>query len=200
MKRKIPSCLLSGLLFIGACKDFRNDQIAAGSEFKNQDSVAEVNNSGEHLKKQTDSLVPVNSPANDNGSDLKERIIQFAETLVGTPYRYGSTDPKVGFDCSGFITYVFNHFKISVPRSSIGFTDEGKAISESEAERGDIILFTGTNPQEKFVGHMGLIVSNDGDELKFIHSTSGKAMSVTITPLNDYYRTRLVGFRRLSLP
>ncbi|MER3464122.1 MAG: glycoside hydrolase, partial [Chitinophagaceae bacterium] len=50
---------------------------------------------------------------------LPDSIVSFSKTLIGTPYRYGSTDPKVGFDCSGFITYVFNHFSISVPRSSI---------------------------------------------------------------------------------
>ncbi|RYZ17153.1 MAG: peptidoglycan endopeptidase, partial [Chitinophagaceae bacterium] len=52
-------------------------------------------------------------------------LVSFARTLTGTPYVYGSTDPKVGFDCSGFITYVFNHFGIQVPRSSIDFTQVG---------------------------------------------------------------------------
>src|SRR4051794_35118480 len=39
-----------------------------------------------------------------------QEVITFAKTLIGTPYHYASTDPKVGFDCSGFITYVFHHF------------------------------------------------------------------------------------------
>ena len=41
-----------------------------------------------------------------------EELVDFAETLEGIPYKYGSTDPRTGFDCSGFITYVFNHFGI----------------------------------------------------------------------------------------
>jgi len=118
-------------------------------------------------------------------------LVSFAESLVGTRYVYASTNPKVGFDCSGFITYVFNHFGISVPRSSIDFTGVGKEILVSNAKRGDIILFTGTNPAEKFVGHMGIVVSNT-DSLRFIHSSSGKAMGVTITPLNKYYQGRFV--------
>jgi cell wall-associated NlpC family hydrolase len=120
-----------------------------------------------------------------------EQVMGFAETLMGIPYVYASINPKVGFDCSGFITYVFNHFNISVPRSSIDFTNVGKTIPVEEAKRGDIILFTGTNRLERHVGHMGLVVSND-NELKFIHSTSGKAMGVTITPLSDYYKSRFV--------
>ena len=118
-------------------------------------------------------------------------LVNFAETLIGTPYRYGSTNPAVGFDCSGFITYVFNHFYIKVPRSSIDFTNVGKEITVQSAKRGDIILFTGTDSTERFVGHMGIIVSNT-DTLRFIHSTSGKQYGVTITPLSNYYRGRFI--------
>jgi cell wall-associated NlpC family hydrolase len=120
-----------------------------------------------------------------------EEVVSFAKTLIGTPYVYGSTNPNVGFDCSGFITYVFNHFGIKVPRSSIDFTDEGRTIAEDSAKAGDLILFTGTNPAERHVGHMGIVVSNT-DTLEFIHSTSGKAMGVTITPLSKYYQSRFV--------
>lgn len=118
-------------------------------------------------------------------------LVNFAETLIGTPYRYGSTNPADGFDCSGFITYVFNHFHIKVPRSSIDFTNVGKEIPAQSAKRGDIILFTGTDSTERFVGHMGIIVSNT-DTLKFIHSTSGKQYGVTITPLSKYYQGRFM--------
>ena len=125
-----------------------------------------------------------------------DQLMTFAETLIGVPYVYASTDPKVGFDCSGFITYVFNHFKIRVPRSSVDFTNVGKTVPVEQAKRGDIVLFTGTNPEERHVGHMGLVVSNS-DTLRFIHSTSGKAMGVTITPLSTYYKTRFVKVIRI---
>jgi cell wall-associated NlpC family hydrolase len=118
------------------------------------------------------------------------QVVDFAKTLIGTPYHYASTDPKVGFDCSGFITYVFNHFKIIVPRSSIDFTNVGRTVAPDSAKAGDLILFTGTDSTEKFVGHMGLVVANDNKQLQFIHSTSGKKYGVTITPFNDYYHSR----------
>ena len=136
-----------------------------------------------------------------SGIDIKsatpDGLVDFAETLIGTPYVYASTNPKVGFDCSGFITYVFNHFNISVPRSSIDFTNVGKDIPVEAAKRGDIILFTGTNPAERHVGHMGLVTSNSDSTLQFIHSTSGKAKGVTITPLSSYYKSRFVKVIRL---
>lgn len=120
-----------------------------------------------------------------------QQVVAFAKTLMGTPYLYGSTDPAKGFDCSGFITYVFNHFNIAVPRSSVEFTNVGKEVEAAQAREGDLILFTGTDSTERFVGHMGIVVENT-DTLRFIHSTSGKQHGVTITPLNTYYQSRYV--------
>lgn len=129
------------------------------------------------------------------GETSPDQLLKFAETLEGIPYAWGSTNPAVGFDCSGFITYVFTNFKIQVPRSSIDFTNVGNTVPFEQAKRGDIILFSGTNSEDTHIGHMGLVVSNDEEGLHFIHATSGKAMSVAITKLNDQYKKR---FRRIS--
>lgn len=141
-----------------------------------------------------DSLTPISSIAVIQHTP--EEVVAFAKTLIGVPYLYGSTDPSLGFDCSGFITYVFHHFKIDVPRSSIDFTHLGKEINIPEAVTGDLILFTGTDSLEKFVGHMGIITDNT-DSLRFIHSTSGKKNAVTITALNEYYLQRFVKVIRI---
>jgi cell wall-associated NlpC family hydrolase len=122
-----------------------------------------------------------------------DSILAFARTLQGIPYYYASTDPAKGFDCSGFITYVFNHFGMSVPRSSVDFTDYGEEIPASEAKPGDLILFTGTDSTVRIVGHMGIVESNQNGTIHFIHSTSGKnGLGVVITPMERYYRSRFV--------
>lgn len=126
-----------------------------------------------------------------------EQLVDFAETLKGITYKYGSVDPQSGFDCSGFISYVFNHFGISVPRSSKDFTSVEREISLKQAKRGDIILFTGTDSTKRVVGHMGIITSPEGQSHEFIHSTSGKSYGVTITPLNKYYQGRFVKVIRI---
>ncbi len=132
------------------------------------------------------------------GGAQPDQIVSFAKTLMGTPYRYGSTDPSVGFDCSGFITHVFRNFKISVPRSSVEFTDVGKEVSLSDAKPGDLILFTGTDSTVTIVGHMGIIIEDAADGKKqFIHSSSGKANGVTISPVEGYYSTRFVKVVRI---
>lgn len=124
-------------------------------------------------------------------------LVAFAQTLIGIPYKYGSTDPKIGFDCSGFITYVFNHFDIAVPRSSVDFTNVGEEVSKIDSRPGDLILFTGTDSMVRKVGHMGIVTFSNPDTLFFIHSTSGKLNSVTVTPLNNYYQSRFVKIIRI---
>jgi cell wall-associated NlpC family hydrolase len=119
-----------------------------------------------------------------------EQVITFARSLKGIPYKYGSTDPAQGFDCSGFITFVFNHFGITVPRSSVDFTYVNKQIDLKDAKTGDLILFTGTDSTVRVAGHMGIIIAPPGQPLTFIHSTSGKTNGVTETPLNAYYQGR----------
>ena len=133
----------------------------------------------------------------NTGSTTPQQLLAYARTLQGIPYKYGSFDPKEGFDCSGFITYVFNHFGISVPRSSVDFTDVHRAIPLKEVKAGDLVLFTGTDSTIRVVGHMGIVVTPKGQPVEFIHSTSGKAWGVTITPLNSYYMGRFVKMVRI---
>lgn len=126
------------------------------------------------------------------GSVDPRELLSFSKTLIGIPYLYASTDPAKGFDCSGFITYVFSHFNIHVPRSSKDFTDKGTEVPLDHALPGDLILFTGTDSAETVVGHMGLVEGRRNDSLYFIHSTSGKAKGVVITAFGNYYAKRFV--------
>lgn len=125
------------------------------------------------------------------------QLLAYAQSLIGTPYKYASTNAAQGFDCSGFITHVFNHFNILVPRSSAGFTNYGKQVTATMAMPADLILFTGTDSSSKTVGHMGIITKNENGHIEFIHSTSGKAFGVTVTPLNKYYKQRFVKIIRV---
>ena len=127
-----------------------------------------------------------------------DSIIAFAQTLTGVPYLYASMDPLKGFDCSGFINYVFNRFGIMVPRSSRDFENFGKRVLLPEIKKGDLILFTGTDSTIKIIGHIGITISTEGEEIKFIHSTSGKAYGVTVSDLNQYYRNRFMKVIRLA--
>jgi cell wall-associated NlpC family hydrolase len=118
-------------------------------------------------------------------------LITFAQSLKGTPYKYACSDPMKGFDCSGFVKYVFNYFQIKVPRSSIDFTNFGKEIDLKHSEPGDIILFTGTDSGIRKVGHVG-IITQVSDTVTFIHSSSGKMPGVIETTMNPHYQKRFL--------
>jgi cell wall-associated NlpC family hydrolase len=129
----------------------------------------------------------------NTGKVNRDSLVAFAKSLVGTPYLYGSTDPLKGFDCSGFITHVFNHFKITVPRSSYDFANFGVKKTLATCKTGDLLLFTGTDPKERTIGHIGIVCETVNDNPAFIHSTSGKAYGVTITSMdNQFYQDRLM--------
>ena len=121
-----------------------------------------------------------------------DSVVDFAQTLIGIKYKYGSVIKEQGFDCSGFINYVFNHFNIKVPRTTIDFTNAGTPILLDDSRKGDLILFTGTDTTGWIVGHMGMITDNEKGNIHFIHSSSGKANGVIVSSLSKYYATRFV--------
>jgi len=128
--------------------------------------------------------MPAKEPAND--------LISFAKSMIGIPYRYASSNPSIGFDCSGFVSYVFKNFGISTPRSSSEFSIAGVPVKLENIKVGDVLVFTGTNPRIRRVGHVGIVSSIEGDTIQFIHATSGKAHGVTITKFNAYYKSRFM--------
>jgi cell wall-associated NlpC family hydrolase len=130
-------------------------------------------------------------------TSLATGFVEYAKTFIGTPYLYGSVNPEKGLDCSGFVNVVSHHFGIEVPRSSVEFTNLGTTIEMNNAEPGDLILFTGTDPHKHDVGHIGIITDNLDGQVEFIHSSSGKARGVTVSDLSDYYKTRFVKIIRI---
>ncbi|MBI5539330.1 MAG: C40 family peptidase [Bacteroidia bacterium] len=127
-----------------------------------------------------------------------DSLVNYAKSFLGTPYKWGGSSAG-GFDCSGFVSFIFRHFQITTPHGARDYYKLGKSISQDSCKKGDIILFTGTNYSRKSVGHVGIIISDFGEPLKFIHSSSSKNhWGVTITDFsNSAYPKRFMGIRRL---
>ena len=121
---------------------------------------------------------------------LRDRIVNYGMEYLGTPY-VAAGSSKDGFDCSGFVYYVFKHFKIQVPRSSPQYENFGKEIPIDKVKKGDILVFL--SPTSNIIGHLGIVTNPKGMESDFIHSTSGRQMKVVITSLKTVgYKSRFV--------
>jgi len=103
----------------------------------------------------------------------KDSLINFSKRQLGKNYSYANCTPKTGFDYSGFVYYVFNHFKVEVPRSSSEYNSFGTMVSEDSCKTGDIIVFTGTDASKRWPGHVGIILTGK-PMISFIHSSSDK--------------------------
>jgi cell wall-associated NlpC family hydrolase len=111
-------------------------------------------------------------------------LIAFAKQYLGTTYRYASTNPTKGFDCSGFVYFVFQKNNIVVPRSSRGYKYLGTSLKPEEFRIGDVLVFYGYLDTTQ-IGHVGIICEANGMKSKFIHATSGKPYGVTISDLDS---------------
>ena len=118
-------------------------------------------------------------------------IYKEAQKYVGTPYVWGGSTPETGFDCSGYVCWVYNQNGYNVGRTTAnGLWNKSQHISEAEAKPGDLVFFEGTydTPGKSHVGIYlgnGMMVSA-GDPIKYanIHSS--------------YWQKYLSGFGRLS--
>jgi len=115
-------------------------------------------------------------------------VIAEARRHMGTPYRWGGETTR-GFDCSGFVRYVFRHSEgIELPRTSREQAKFGAPVKRNELRPGDIISFaTGGGGR---VSHVGVYIGDN----KFIHSSSSRG--VRIDALTGYYAKRFVNARR----
>ncbi|GHT53557.1 hypothetical protein FACS189451_05680 [Bacteroidia bacterium] len=127
-----------------------------------------------------------------------DNIISFSEQYLGTPYRRGATGPN-RFDCSGFTSFVFRNFGFILSHGCISQIKEGTPVPQNELRTGDLIFFKGRSLKSTRVGHVGIVISNQGNgDLTFIHASCHKG--VTVDKLESiYYKKRYItGLRILS--
>ncbi len=138
---------------------------------------------------QTDSVNAESYAIDTSLNARRDSIVAFAEQYIGTKYCYAGTSPEKGFDCSGFVYYVFNNFGIDVPRSSSGFKNLGTALNPDEFKKGDVLVFYGYQDSNS-IGHVGIVYEVDGMNSTFIHASSGSEYAVTTSELNSDMYTR----------
>jgi cell wall-associated NlpC family hydrolase len=117
---------------------------------------------------------------------LGTRAAKYARRLLGVRYRYGGTSPRSGFDCSGFVQFVYRHFGVALPRVSYEQFHSGRRIRRWGLKPGDLVFFDGA-------GHVGIYIGNG----RFIHAPHTGTV-VQISSLNGGYGRSYEGARRVA--
>jgi len=135
--------------------------------------------------------VSTSSGSASTASGTRQQIIDYAAKFLGCKYVYGGNTPS-GFDCSGYVKYVFKHFGVELTRTSANQYANSVKIKKSELKIGDLVFFS-QNAGSSKVGHVGIYVGGG----QFIHAAApGKG--VRYDSLNStYYSSHYIGSGRV---
>lgn len=121
------------------------------------------------------------------------KLTSFAQSLLGSRYKYGGNSPDTGFDCSGFVDYVFQRSAgVSLPRTAQKISRHGASVKSSQLREGDLVFFDTNNEN---YSHVGIYLGGG----RFIHAPSGGGR-VRIEDMSmDYWKKHYNGARRITL-
>ena len=146
--------------------------------------------------KPTDSSLNLQISPVPNGPRI-DAMIKYAKTFLGTPYKYSGTTPS-GFDCSGFINYVMGDFGFELTRTSYGLAELGQTVKLSELRPGDLMFFKGRNVSSTSVGHVAMVVEVSDREIRMIHASTSKGVTIDNFKTSSYYVPRFLKAKRLD--
>ena len=123
--------------------------------------------------------------AGSEAPTLGERMVEYARRFVGVRYSWGGSSPRTGFDCSGFVRFVYGHFGISLAHSSFSDLWRGRHVGRWAMKPGDLVFFDGG-------GHVGIYVGHG----RFIHAPHSGTV-VRIQTMAGWYARRFDAARRV---
>lgn len=124
-----------------------------------------------------------------------DSVLAYANTFVGKKYRRGGTTLN-GFDCSGYTMMVYKKFGVKLPHSSAAQSLVGIEVPMKQISKGDLIFFRGRNSRRRGVGHVGIVISEKGQPVKFIHSSTSHGVRVDALD-SPYYKKRYMKTTRV---
>lgn len=125
-----------------------------------------------------------------------DSVINYGKKFLGLRYKYGGYTES-GFDCSGYVSYIFRKFGYSFPHSSSGMATLGEKVDIKDARKGDFIYFKGRSTKTNRVGHIALIIAADSGKITMMHSCHRGVMIETYNN-SDYYKIRYLMCRRFQ--
>ncbi len=129
-------------------------------------------------------------PATDNKT---QNLLLYALSLNGAHYKFGGLSEDTGFDCSGFVSHVFQQVGLALPHNARAISHAGEQITRTELKPGDLVFF---NTLRRAFSHVGIYLGDN----RFIHASSSTRGDVMISNLTEkYWSKRFDGARRLAL-
>ena len=159
----------------------RSEEISRGSE--NKSNNTESTQKAENNAKSTE--------ATNSSSASGNNIVAYAKKYMWYKYVSGGSSPSTGFDCSGFTSYVYKQCGISISRSSSAQASNGTAVSKSNLQPGDLVIFN--NRANTSIGHVGIYIGGN----TFIHAGNSGTGVITTSLSDSYYSARYVTGRRI---
>ncbi|MFX0558494.1 C40 family peptidase [Maribacter sp. CXY002] len=138
-------------------------------------AAADKERRGETPKEETKTDTP--SITEHENFTKADEVINTALTFSGVRYKFGGTTNK-GMDCSGLLYVSFGEHDVKLPRTSIHMAEEGKKIKIKDVTKGDLLFFK-TNKRSKRINHVGMVVKVENDEIKFIHASTSRGVTVS---------------------
>ncbi len=135
---------------------------------------------------------PADAPGPET-SALRGRLVRAAAAQLGRPYRYAGDTPR-GFDCSGFVDFVYGGQGVRVPRTADAQSRAGAWVPMDEVKPGDLVFF---GLDDARISHVGIVVSEPGAPLEMIHSATSRGIVRTEIERSKYWLARLRFARRL---
>jgi cell wall-associated NlpC family hydrolase len=135
-------------------------------------------------QEQTSNNVSTSTPASSGNSTS---VVEKAKSYIGSKYVYGGMSPN-GFDCSGFTSYIYKQFGISLSRTAAGQYSNGSAVNRSELQAGDLVMFGKSG-----INHVGIYMGGG----MMVHAANHSRGVTTDTINSGYYNNNYVGARRV---
>ena len=122
----------------------------------------------------------------------RKKLLEDAKYFKGGKYVWGGTTPQ-GFDCSGYVQYLYKKHNINLPRTAWAQSKKGQNVGKNELEKGDLIFFLTDKKRGIPVTHVGIYLGNG----QFIHAAS-KKKGIIISPIHSgYYSNKFVSAKRV---
>lgn len=128
---------------------------------------------------------PKYNPSRGSATPSQSNLVVYASNFLGTPYVWGGGSPNPGFDCSGFMQYVYNHFGISLSRTTYTQINEGVAVSRDQLQPGDLVFFGSAGDPH----HVGMYIGENA----YIHAPqTGDVIKISPLTRSDYLTARRI--------